>query len=75
MSKEEKNKFKDNIWLKELAFFGLVLCWGLLIIFKAKLNPTLQMILFLLLVIATILGLYYINRAFLGIGKDKKLKD
>ncbi|MFC4651899.1 hypothetical protein ACFO26_03175 [Lactococcus nasutitermitis] len=72
MQKKEKNKFKDNLLGKQLALFGLFVLWGLLIIFKKMLSPNLRMGLFVLLVLVTVAGIYFLNRAFFGIGDDKK---
>lgn len=72
MPKKEKNKFKDNIVLKEMSFFVLVLLWILLIFFKKQLPTAVQIILFIVLVLLTIIGLIWINKAFFGITKDKE---
>ncbi|MGM9887425.1 MAG: hypothetical protein ACI31W_09290 [Lactococcus sp.] len=72
MPKKEKNKFKDNIVLKEMSFFVLVLFWILLIFFKKQLPTAVQIILFIVLVLLTIFGLIWLNKAFLGMTKDKE---
>ncbi len=70
MSKDEKNKLKDNLWFKQLGFIGLVLLWILLIIFKNSLTGPLRWGAFILMIAVTIVGLYFINKEFFGIGKD-----
>ncbi|BAV03037.1 hypothetical protein [Lactococcus formosensis] len=68
MPNKEKNKIKGNIWMKQAGFLGLVILWGLIILFKNSLGDW-KWPLFGLLVILTIWGLYQINKAFFGLKK------
>lgn len=68
MPNKEKNKIKGNIWMKQAGFLGLVILWGLIILFKNSLGDW-KWPLFALLVILTIWGLYQINKAFFGLKK------
>ena len=43
MRKNEKNRAKDNIWLKQAGFFALVLAWILAIYFKNDLSKTMYL--------------------------------
>ncbi|GBG96267.1 hypothetical protein [Lactococcus termiticola] len=69
MSNKGKNKLKDNLILKQLAFFVLVLLWIAALVFKHQLTGPVKWLLYAGLIILTILGLYYINRSFFGIGE------
>ena len=68
MPNKEKNKIKGNIWMKQAGFLGLVILWGLIILFKNSLGDW-KWLLFGLLVVLTIWGLYQINKAFFGLKK------
>lgn len=68
MPSKEKNKIKGNIWMKQAGFLGLVILWGLIILFKNSLGDW-KWPLFSLLVVLTIWGLYQINKAFFGLKK------
>lgn len=68
MPNKEKNKIKGNIWMKQAGFLGLVILWGLIILFKNSLGDW-KWPLLGLLVVLTIWGLYQINKAFFGLKK------
>lgn len=72
MRKNEKNRAKDNIWLKQAGFFALVLAWILAIYFKNDLSKTMMIIVFILLVIATFFVIFWLNRVFFGLTKQPK---
>lgn len=72
MRKNEKNRAKDNIWLKQAGFFALVLAWILAIYFKNDLSKTMMIIVFILLVIATFFVIFWLNRVFFGLNKQPK---
>jgi protein-S-isoprenylcysteine O-methyltransferase Ste14 len=66
----EENKFKNNIWMKQIVFLGLAVLWILLVLFKNSLGAF-KWPAFAVLVILTIIGLYQMNKAFFGINKLK----
>lgn len=72
MRKNEKNRAKDNIWLKQAGFFALVLAWILAIYFKNDLSKTMMIIVFILLVIATFFVIFWLNRVFFGLTNQPK---
>ncbi|ARD94405.1 hypothetical protein LLI816_09645 [Lactococcus lactis subsp. lactis] len=72
MRKNEKNRAKDNIWLKQASFFALVLAWILAIYFKNDLSKTMMIIVFILLVIATFFVTCWLNRVFFGLTNQPK---
>lgn len=72
MRKNEKNRAKDNIWLKQAGFFALVLAWILAIYFKNDLSKTMMIIVFILLVIATFFVIFWLNRVFVGLTNQPK---
>lgn len=72
MRKNEKNRAKDNIWLKQAGFFALVLAWILAIYFKNDLSKTMMIIVFILLVIATFFVIFWLNRVFFGLTTQPK---
>ena len=67
MQKKGKSKAKDNIWLKQAGFFIVVLAWILAIFFKNELSRPMMITVFILLVVATIFVLFWLNRAFFGL--------
>jgi len=69
MQNKGKNKFKDNVIAKQIAFFVLVLLWILALVFKHQLTGPIKWIIYAALIILTIIGLYFINKSFFGIGE------
>ena len=75
MRKNEKNKAKDNIWLKQAGFFALVLAWILAIYFKNDLSKTMMIIVFILLVLATFFVIFWLKRVFFRLRTQSKEND
>ena len=75
MQKDGKNKAKDNLWLKQGAFFVLVLLWVLAIYFKNQLANWQIIAVFIILLLATSLVVFWLNRAFLGLTHVQKKTD
>lgn len=72
MQKDEKNKLKDNIWLRQLLLVLIILLWVFAILFKNQMNGTLRIFVLIGLLLFSLLGVYWINRAFFAVGKKKK---
>lgn len=71
MQNNEKNKTKYNLIRKQALFVILVLLWIVMIVFKNSLPEPYKWLFFAVLVIVTIVALYYINRSFFGLnGKN-----
>ncbi|RZI49113.1 hypothetical protein [Lactococcus kimchii] len=67
MQKNEKNKAKDNLWLKQAGFFIVVLAWIVAIYFKKEMSGGLLIAVFIVLVLLTLGVLLVLNRAFFGL--------
>jgi len=72
MQKDGKNKFKDNIWFRQGVLIFLILVWVLAILFRNQMSIGIRVIVMVVLLAFSIVTVYWINRAFFGIGKKKK---
>ncbi|AYG00985.1 hypothetical protein [Lactococcus allomyrinae] len=72
MQKDGKNKFKDNIWFRQGVLIFLILVWVVAILFRNQMSMGIRIIVMVVLLAFSIATVYWINRAFFGIGKKKK---
>lgn len=72
MQKDGKNKFKDNVWFRQGMLVFLILIWVLAILFRNQMSIGIRIIVMIVLLAFSIVAVYWINRAFFGIGKKKK---
>lgn len=75
MSSEEKpkknRKFDSELLMKEVGFFVLFALWGAAILLKNQMTLPIKIVVFIVLVLLTIVGLYQLNKnVFIKKGND-----
>ena len=72
-NKNPQNKLVNkNFILKQFGFFILAVLWGLAIVFKSRMSTLIRIVVFIVLVILTIFGIYELNKKIFG-GKNNDL--